>query len=147
MTFFKEKICPTYKSISNFVDKIDFFDEEDGILTEAPRHSLYLRHLNQQTNQVKKECSCPCTCGAMRVSDREFKINSPPSVHGKIEKYFLFIKAPDIKEKKKPVPEMSKQDAQLKKLIIELLGKTETLQGLKYMITDPNSVSEIMKAI
>lgn len=147
MTFYKERICTTNKSISNFVDKIDFFDEEDGILTEAPRHSLYLRHLNQQTNQVKKECSCPCTCGAMRVSEKEFKIQSLPSIHGKIEKYFLFIKAPDITRKKKPVPEMSKQDAQLKKLIIELLGKTETLKSLNYTITDPNSVSEIMKAI
>lgn len=72
IAFFKEVICPNNRSISNFVDKIDFFHEEDGILSDEPTHSDYLRYVNRKAKQTKK-CTCPCSCGANRVSAQSSK--------------------------------------------------------------------------
>lgn len=36
--FFKDYICTINKAIRNIVDKIDFFDDEGGILKEEPTH-------------------------------------------------------------------------------------------------------------
>lgn len=54
VSFFREYIRPHNKSIKNIVDKIDYFDEEDGILKDQPK----------KETKVSMRCSCPCNCEA-----------------------------------------------------------------------------------
>ena len=43
--FFRDFICPTNKSVRNIVDKIEFFDDEGGILKEEPSHEDYKKFM------------------------------------------------------------------------------------------------------
>lgn len=105
-------------------------------------------------------CSCPCNCNANRIpDDKLIKKQSlrdggqlaediGAETQRKVVKYFLFVKAPDIKEKKKLEGNgIDPVDVQVKKHILELLKEAETLEYLKITIMDQNSLSEIMLAI
>lgn len=52
------------------------------------------------------------------------------------EKYFLFVKPPDVKEMKKPGFHLSERDAQTKKQLLELLKEVDSLEALQSSISD-----------
>ena len=159
--FFNEFVCPNNKPVRNIVDKIEFFNDEDGILSEEPTHQDYKRFIAKEAIMQKDvNCSCPCNCIANRIpDDRQARKQSlrdggqlaediAAATQRKVVKYFLFVKPPDIKEKKKlDGSGIDPVDVQVKKHILELLKEAETLEYLKITIMDQNSLSEIMLAI
>lgn len=49
--FFNEFICPNNRPVRNIVDKIEFFNDEDGILTEEPTHQDFKRNIAKEAMQ------------------------------------------------------------------------------------------------
>lgn len=41
LSFFRDYVSPDNKSVRNIVDKIEFFDDEHGILRHEPSHEDY----------------------------------------------------------------------------------------------------------
>ena len=72
LSFFRDYISPDNKSVRNIVDKIEFFDDEHGILRDEPSHEDYKKYiLKESLDQREKKCACPCNCSVKRIpSDR-----------------------------------------------------------------------------
>lgn len=43
ISFFKVHVSKSNKGVSNLIDKIEFYDEEEGILTEKPSNLLKIK--------------------------------------------------------------------------------------------------------
>ena len=61
LSFFRDYVSPDNKSVRNIVDKIEFFDDEHGILRHEPSHDDYKKYvLKENLDQCEKNCACPC---------------------------------------------------------------------------------------
>jgi hypothetical protein len=66
--FFRDYVSPENKSVRNIVGKIEFFDDEHGILKEEPNHEDYKKYILRESLELRdKNCSCACNCIAKRI--------------------------------------------------------------------------------
>lgn len=51
--FFRDYVSPKNKSIRNIVDKIEFFDDENDILKEEPKHEDFKKHIIKENHELR----------------------------------------------------------------------------------------------
>ena len=62
LDFFRDHVESSNKGVSNLLDKIDYYNEEEKILEEEPDHNETACPDNVYGGQG--DCICPCNCGA-----------------------------------------------------------------------------------